>query len=161
MPIYRNVIDNHIHTYCVSLLKMPGKKKLRPLPSFLIQESPALQDTPIMTSNKATILPERQAPFPRADTNTGWHKNWQASRNPIFLFTGSYLRFNKLVQRWHPIISSYINTRDLSLYLSSIQQDFLPARKGKQNYQNTRRKISLLLIQSINNQASCLPWKVL
>lgn len=50
MPICRNVIDSHIHTYCVSLLKMPEKKRsLRPLPSFLIQESPALQDTPITT----------------------------------------------------------------------------------------------------------------
>lgn len=44
MPIYRNVIDGHIHTYCVSLLKMP-ENKLKQL-SSLIQDSAAPQDTP-------------------------------------------------------------------------------------------------------------------
>lgn len=29
MPICRNVIDSHIHTYCVSLLKMPEKKEFK------------------------------------------------------------------------------------------------------------------------------------
>ena len=115
---------------------------------------------------KQPYFPARQAPFPRqafpqtlSDTSTDTQAEIPSS-------TGSYFRFNKLVWRWQPTISSHINTRNLFLTLTSVHQDFLPVirtREGKQSYRNNTRNLLLLFIQSINNGVAfhgrwCKPW---
>lgn len=148
-PVSSKIVDKATFTPIVSVCCKC--RKIKHTLFFFTKESPAQLDATIITSYQSshTFL-KGKPPFHRqAFPRTVWHKHKQASRNPIFPFTGSYLRFNKLVWRWHPFISSHINTRDLFLNLASMKQDFLPAirtREGKQSYQNNTRNLLLLFI---------------